>query len=245
MRFKMWNKKIGWFVCCECSRCHGHGCGRMNLLCHIWPLTFSKAQGSCYRLHVCHVKRKKSRKSKKKISRAEMWWGAPSCCCGRAQGPSSSRFSHHSSIIKCTQTVDSDHRQGVAVWGRWRERRLGAWAQLRSLSKLSCKTRAGISCNSLSNAERGEGWKDAEFAGSLPKSGRKNEFREHRERALTEGGERGKKASICTLQACAAFWLYTKAALNTKRNCLSVHFFQGPNCCRYVKPASVCCCGER
>ena len=129
------------------------------------------------------------------------------------------------------------YRQGVAAWGI---RRRGPHTL--SLSKLSCIARAGISCNSLTDAETcGGGGGDAELASSLPKSGRNNECRGQREFSFREG-EGGGGGSICTLQACAAFWPYTKAGLHTKRKCLSVCLFQGPNCCRYVKVASVCCC---
>lgn len=153
---------------------------------------------------------------------------------GRAQGPSSSR----SSIIKCTRTHRHPTRQGVAAWGggmglTGRGRQGGCCTHSEACLKLSCKARAGISSNSLSNAERGEGGKDAEFAGSPPKSGRENGCREHSERPFEGGGEgkrevvggRGEPPSVL-FRLVLLFWLYTKAALNTKRNCLSVHLFQ-------------------
>lgn len=76
----------------------------------ISQLTFNlnawKAQGSCYRVKGYHVRRKKytSILKRKSIERKCDEACRALCCAGQAHGPSSSRFSRNSSIIKCTQT---------------------------------------------------------------------------------------------------------------------------------------------
>lgn len=155
----------------------------------------------------------------------------------RHQRPSSPHITPQSSIIWWSQTCcfyrcnSAAGRGQMGCWARGRggggwgllkhtlQHRLGSW------SGLSCKACTGISCNSLSYTDRGEGWKMLSLPAlfpCLPKSGWKNECREHRERAYWRGkGGEKKLPPSATLLACATFGYLQKQLLTQS---LAAHF---------------------
>lgn len=95
---------------------------------------------------------------------------------------------------------------------------------------LSCKACTGISCNSLSYTDRGEGWKMLSLPAlfpCFPESGWKNECREHR--GLLERKKGGRKVPrSAALQAGATFGYLLKQLLTES---LAAHFI----CAHHLK----------